>query len=59
MSRGRFARRLEAPDQEQQRNGRQRQPRYDAETIHKGQQTDLPLKLPVEKSMRSDTGIRA
>jgi hypothetical protein len=46
MCRRRFACRLEVLDQNEQGNGRKRQPRYDAETIHKGQETHLSLKLP-------------
>jgi len=50
--------RLEMPDQKQQRDHGQGQPRNAPEAIHEGQQTHLTLQLLVEVSMCGGYGVR-
>jgi hypothetical protein len=57
MTCGRLARRFEAPDEEQQWYGGERQPSDDAEAIHESEEAYLMLQLLVQVSMRSAGGI--
>ena len=58
MGCGRLSGRLETPNEQQQKDRRQCQPRNDTEAIHKRQQTHLMLKLLVEVTLRGGRGIR-
>jgi hypothetical protein len=55
----RFTRRLEVANREKQWEGRQREPRNDAEAVHESQQAYLMLELPKDAALRSYRGIRA
>jgi hypothetical protein len=55
---GRLSGRLETPDKQQQRDCGQCQPRDDTEAVHEGQKTHLTLKLLVQISLRSRSGVR-